>query len=258
MGGLSAFVIGPCISGPLLGLIIFVMQTGEMVRGFAYFFSLAWGMSIILFMAGVFSGALPKAGVWMNRVKHIMGVVLIWAGFYFMRPIFGETVYWTAGVVAVALGLSAAGLFRIPDINEGKAGVIRLLIGILAFGGFVYFVSCHTEEVTQAPKAEVQLESIVTASGKPVVLEFTAPWCYNCKEIEEKVIKRPDVQEQLKKFTLVKVDFDSNTKLRERFNIIGPPAFVFIDKKGNQIGKTIVTGKELEKALFDFDFNQEY
>jgi thiol:disulfide interchange protein DsbD len=256
MGGLSAFVIGPCISGPLLGLIIYVMQTGEIIRGFAYFFSLAWGMSIILFIAGVSSGVLPKAGEWMNRVKHVLGVVLIWAGFLFTRPIVGETVYWTAGIVAAALGLAAMGLFRFPEAGEKKTGIVHLLIGIMAFGLFVYFVSCRTEKTAETPKAEVQLESIISASQKPVVLDFTAPWCYNCKEIEKTVLSRDDVKEQLAEFTFVKVDFDSNPKLRERFNIIGPPAFVFVDKNGKQIGKTVVTGEELENALFSFDSSQ--
>ncbi|MFC1582393.1 protein-disulfide reductase DsbD family protein [Planctomycetota bacterium] len=254
MGALSSFVVGPCISGPLLGLIFFVIQTGEKLRGFAYFFALAWGMGIILFMAGAFSGALPKAGAWMQRVKHVLGIVLIWAAFYFTRGLIGETVYWTASIVAVALGLNALGLFGIPSGQGARKALPAAIAGILLFGGFVYFVSSHTEAPVKPAMETVDLEDLLAKAERPVVLDFTAPWCKICEVIEKKVLLRPDMQPQLAKFELVKVDFDNNEALRARFNIIGPPAYIFVDRNGNQIGETTVTAENLEERLRTFDF----
>lgn len=245
-GAVSAFVVGPCISGPVIALIIYIASTGDMVKGFFYFFALAWGMGIILFVAGMFSGALPRAGMWMERVKHLLGVVLIWAAFYFARPFIGETAFSVANIVGAMFALKAVGLMEFPEIEHKWKGLLRLLAGVALAAGIVAYL-LPEKSVEQGEAAEVDLE-LLLQQEKPVLLDFQAPWCTICKEIEETVLSKPEVKRALNDYMFVKVDFDSNEKLRKQFNIVGPPAFVFVNDDGTA-EKIIVTGEQLENRL---------
>lgn len=255
IGALSAFVVGPCVSGPIISLITFVATSGDIIRGFAYFFALAWGMGLILFVAGTASGALPKAGVWMERIKHTIGIVLIWAGFYFTRPFIGEALFMTASVVLLAVGLHTLGLISLPDGQTTVKHMVRSAVGALILGTVVFmqFSSVYEHAVLEDTPQKIDLEQVIASSDKPILLDFQAPWCTICKEIEESTLSKPSVLERLESFTMVKVDYDSNPHLVEKFNIIGPPAFIFLDAQGQQVGVVEVTGEGLEKRLFSFD-----
>jgi thiol:disulfide interchange protein DsbD len=255
MGALSAFVVGPCVSGPIISLITFVATTGDIIRGFAYFFALAWGMGVLLFVAGSAAGALPKAGGWMERVKYTLGVILIWAAFYFTRPFIGETIFITASIVSLAAGLNAAGLLSMKSAVESRKGFAGIVIALLILSGTVYYtVDSLIESGHELAEdaAVVDLNEVVASSDKPVLLDFKAPWCTICKEIEETVIETEEFQRDIKKFTFVEVDFDSNPELVKKFNIIGPPAFIFLDSSGSQIGNVTVTGEELAERVREF------
>lgn len=255
LGALSAFVVGPCVSGPLISLITFVATTGNVVHGFAYFFALAWGMGMLLFVAGTAAGALPRAGGWMEKIKHTIGIVLIWAAFYFTRPIVGETVFVTANIVALAVGLNALGVLDIGAASKSRRGFVGLIIGLAVLCCTVYYTvgSLKHGESIQNQSAKVDLERIVAQSEKPIILDFTAPWCTICKEIKETVLDAPHIQTQLEqKFTFVEVDYDANPELVKRFDIIGPPAFVFLDASGMQLGSISVTGEELKERILRF------
>ena len=252
LGAVSAFVVGPCVSGPLISLITFVATSGDVISGFAFFFALAWGMGLILFVAGTVSGALPRAGVWMERIKHTIGVVLIWAGFYFTRPFIGEPVFIAVSIAAFALGLHTLGLLSIPDAGATPKKIFLSLLAAVVCAVFAYtqIVSLQGTPVNTKVSQKIDLESIINSTEKPVILDFTAPWCTICKEIEHTVLQKDNVKERLKDFVFVSVDYDTNPHLVEQFNIIGPPAFVFLDTQGAQTGKIIVTGEELKKRLF--------
>ena len=250
MGALSAFVVGPCISAPVAGLIIKVAETGDILRGFIYFFSLAWGMSLILFIAGSASGLLPKAGMWMERIKHVIGIVLIWAAFYFTRPFVGETAYITASIVLFALGLAALNIFRIPARSDNRKQILSTFLGIALFALFIVYIFPHHTPEQSGTVRFADLDRIAAESTNPILLDFTAPWCSICKEIDESVLQLPRIKKKLEAFTVVKLDYDTNKKLAKTFNIQGPPAFIFLDSEGNRItDRVIVEGEDLKRAI---------
>jgi thiol:disulfide interchange protein DsbD len=251
VGGLSAFAVGPCVSGPVLGLITYVATTGNQITGFWLLFALAWGMSLILFIAGTASSALPRSGMWMERIKHTLGVVLIWAAFYFTRPVVGETGFTIASIIAVALGLQALGLLKLPEGQSGWKPMLRLGVSVLVLGIGIYIILPDKNQ-TPAPDKQIELSKVLQQE-QPVILDFRAPWCTICKEIEETTLQEPAVQKALEDYHFVKVDYDSNPHLVEKFNIIGPPAFVFLNSKGEQKGDTLVTGNALKARLLDLE-----
>ncbi len=75
------------------------------------------------------------------------------------------------------------------------------------------------------------------------MLDFWAPWCTICKEIERDVLNAPELQDELAELNVVKVHYDYNEQLRKRFGLVGPPAFVFL-APDNQVIAPIIVGKE--------------
>lgn len=72
-------------------------------------------------------------------------------------------------------------------------------------------------------------------SGKPIMLDFTAKWCAPCQEMEKTFWTRPDVAEAMKSFVAVKIDYDAEKKLVNRFAVRGLPYIAFSDPIGNLI-----------------------
>jgi len=63
-----------------------------------------------------------------------------------------------------------------------------------------------------------------------VVLFFTAPWCPSCIEAENDIeIYKKEIPAGV---AIVRVDFDNNIELREKYNVTKQHTFVLIDKVG--------------------------
>ena len=87
-GFVSKFVLGlvfglvasPCTAPVLGAILLWVGQTGSVVRGSSLLFVFALGMGAFLLAVGTFSSlatTLPKSGDWMVRVKIAMGTLLL-------------------------------------------------------------------------------------------------------------------------------------------------------------------------------------
>ncbi|MGE4337634.1 MAG: protein-disulfide reductase DsbD [Pigmentiphaga sp.] len=88
MGAISALIVGPCVAAPLAGALIYISQTGDVWLGGTALFFMAWGMGVSLLVAGASASAwLPRAGAWMNGVKHFFGVLLLVVAWWLLLPV---------------------------------------------------------------------------------------------------------------------------------------------------------------------------
>ncbi len=106
MGGISALIVGPCVAAPLAGALLYISQTRDAVTGGIALFALATGMSLPLLLVGMSAGALlPKAGVWMERVKHLFGALLVATALWMLSPVLApwlEMLAWGAFLLVCA------------------------------------------------------------------------------------------------------------------------------------------------------------
>ena len=86
-GGCSGLVAGPCTT-PVLGtLLAYVASRQNVVLGSAMLFIFALGMGTLLIVVGTFTGvlsSLPRAGVWIERIKKGFGFLMILVGEFFI------------------------------------------------------------------------------------------------------------------------------------------------------------------------------
>jgi thiol:disulfide interchange protein DsbD len=254
MGLTVGIVAAPCIGPFVLGLLIYVGETGKPVLGFLMFFTLAWGMGTPFILLGTLSGSLARPGHWMIWVKKIFGFILILMAVYFARHILGSTI---TNIIYVIITLTA-GLMLWPfdrTPQEGKAfKVIKAVVGLVWLASAVFILTMpggpfraalehdgiEWEEFSEARIAEAKAE------GKPVMIDFSAGWCIPCRELEHKTFTNDAVIEYSENFVRLKMDLTTidgeKKRIKRDFGVRGVPTIIFLDTTGEENTTARVTG----------------
>lgn len=120
MGMLSALIVGPCVVAPLAGVLLFISQTGDVVLGGASLFALAWGSGTLLLVVGASSGALlPKAGGWMNGIKHGFGILLLATAWWMVNSVVATWVLMLGWAVLAIWSAVLLGAFQRLEAGAG-------------------------------------------------------------------------------------------------------------------------------------------
>ncbi len=89
MGCLSVLILSPCVTPPLVGVFLYVAETGNVLLGMISLFFLGLGSGVPLLILSVSaSHYLPKTGRWMQWIKAFFGVFLILVALHLLRGIF--------------------------------------------------------------------------------------------------------------------------------------------------------------------------
>ena len=111
MGVLSALLVGPCMTAPLAGALLYIGQTGDVLTGALVLLSMGLGMGLPLLLVGTLGARLlPRPGRWMNRVKVLFGFLLLATAIVFMARLLPATLalgLWGAWLLAIAVSLLA-------------------------------------------------------------------------------------------------------------------------------------------------------
>jgi thiol:disulfide interchange protein DsbD len=87
LGATSGLVAAPCGAPAFAAVLTWVSTTGSAWLGFLYLFVFALGMTALLFVVGISTGAaswLPRAGTWTVWVKKGAGVLLLGMAAYYV------------------------------------------------------------------------------------------------------------------------------------------------------------------------------
>lgn len=87
------------------------------------------------------------------------------------------------------------------------------------------------------------------SQGKPTVIDFTAKWCVNCKQIEHDVFQDPAVAPALASgFVTTRANLTQWTSapsvaLQKQYGFGALPTIIFLDKAGHEIKPLRITGR---------------
>ena len=87
LGATSGVVAAPCGAPAFAAVLTWVSTTGSGALGFLYLFVFSLGMTALLVIVGVFSGALarlPRSGGWLIWIKRVAGVILLAMAEYYL------------------------------------------------------------------------------------------------------------------------------------------------------------------------------
>lgn len=278
LGALSGLLVGPCMTAPLAGALLYIAQSGNALHGGLILFAMGIGIGVpLLLLVTVGNRFLPKPGTWMNVLKGVFGFLFLATAVLMIRPVVDESLWlglwgvlalvmaycgWSLareyGLIAKALGAGslALGLWGAILVIGAAGGSDDLWQPLKVFGGSTVAgaPTAHDSFITlNDPVAlQAQLDS-AKAQGQWVLLDYYADWCVSCKIMEKQVFGKPEVMDALKDVRLLRLDVTAdNAASREllgRYKVPGPPSFVWIGPDGAERRAQRITG-EVDAAAF--------
>lgn len=259
MGMIAALIVGPCMSAPLAGALLFVSQLNQPVMGATYLFVLGLGIGLPLFIACVFgSQYLPKPGVWMDRLKFSFGFVMLALAVYFLRPLLPSTLYFAVlGLVLLALTVYLLWKIR-PYLIRPISKVVLILLSFAVAGSAGWHITQAWEQLNASTtqhtlawkkvRTQAELNAALDAvqPGQNVVIDVYADWCVACQPIEHEVLPRHDVQNALENVVRIQLDLThydaSQDILLKQWQILGPPTMIFLNSNQQEQRALRLTG----------------
>lgn len=278
LGALSGLLVGPCMTAPLAGALLYIAQSGNALHGGLILFAMGIGIGVpLLLLVTVGNRFLPKPGTWMNVLKGVFGFLFLATAVLMIRPVVDESLWlglwgvlalvmaycgWSLareyGLIAKALGAGSLvlGLWGAILVIGAAGGSDDLWRPLKVFGGSTVAgaPTAHDSFITlNDPVAlQAQLDS-AKAQGQWVLLDYYADWCVSCKIMEKQVFGKPEVMDALKDVRLLRLDVTAdNAASREllgRYKVPGPPSFVWIGPDGAERRAQRITG-EVDAAAF--------
>jgi thiol:disulfide interchange protein DsbD len=80
LGASSGFIAAPCTTPVLTAILAFIAQTQSVILGLGLMLSFALGLGTLLIGIAAFAGTfqkLPKAGMWMQKIKIFSGILIL-------------------------------------------------------------------------------------------------------------------------------------------------------------------------------------
>lgn len=274
LGALSGLLVGPCMTAPLAGALLYIAQSGNAVQGGLVLFVMGLGIGVpLLLLVTVGSRFLPKPGAWMNLMKGLFGFLFLGTALLLVRPVLDESLWvglWGVLLVLVACSLwqqaqtflRARMLFSPLSLLAGLWGSL-LLVG--AAGGAsdlwqplqVYTAktvagssatTAHDAFITIKDPASLERElASAKEQGQWVLFDYYADWCVSCKVMEKQVFAKPQVMQALEGVRLLRLDVTADNvasrELLSRYQVPGPPSFIWIGPDGAERRGQRITGE---------------
>ena len=247
-GVLTTLVATPC-TAPFMAAAVGAALTQSPALALAIFTSLGLGLSapyLILSCAPVLRNALPKPGAWMDTLKQSFAFPMYASAAWLVWVLAQQTspaglAAALAGFVLIAL---AAWTFQKSRGSTGGRRIAMLATSMVA-AGLALVLPTRVDAVAPrlgshaAPAGadewrtydEARLKEIV-ASGKPVLVNFTAAWCLTCLVNERNAFSDPEVQDVFRRkgVVLMKGDWTNRepsiTSALAAFGRAGVPLYV--------------------------------
>jgi len=245
--GMFTTLLGTSCTAPFLGTSLGFAVTQSTPVIFLLFIAIAAGMSLPYLLLTAKPGwmrFLPKPGVWMERMKQIMGfamlAVAVWLfGILGLR---GPQVIAGMSWFLLSLGLASwlFGLMHGPFFT-------RLAVILLPIGAYWFFLDGKLATPFVTPGGAIQNApggiawepfsderlAAALAKGEPVFVDFTAAWCVNCHVYEAAVIETEPVRAKFreKKIVALKADWTNTdepvvTRALKSFGRVGVPLYI--------------------------------
>ena len=276
-GYAGAFIMGlvlgpisaPCV-GPIIGTVLLaIAQKGQVLLGAAELFTFALGMGVLFVVVGTLSAALPRSGAWLERLKKLMGLVVLAFAVWTLRlvvPDWCNFGMWSLVLLVAAPVLGAYQPAETIPAGLGKGlGLAALALGIL-LGIRGIEARQHLQLLpaggSGAPaQAEPQgwlkqdLEGALAQAqvgGKVVLVDIYAEWCGDCKELDEKTWPDPQVAAWIREHAVpVRIDTDKVRKdLGRRLGVRSYPTVLVLDAQGRELRRSLGFQPPLEMLKF--------
>ncbi|MHA3055413.1 protein-disulfide reductase DsbD [Acinetobacter sp. ANC 4633] len=258
MGMISALLVGPCMTAPLAGALLFISQTQSPWHGAILLFSLGMGMGVpMLLVSSLGSRALPKAGLWMMQVKVVFAFIMLGLALYFIRPVLNSSAWQLLNVLLLmsfVVYLLYGVIKHVRGLKWLYAVLLLSLVPAYAYQQYQWWqgqntVGTSTQVQWNVAKTAAEFQTLLAQApqGQAIVVDVYANWCVACQPIEHQILPQSQVQQALAPFYLIKLDLSqydaSHQALLSQWDILGPPTYLFLDTQHRELRGLRLTGE---------------
>jgi thiol:disulfide interchange protein len=209
-GILAAILSTPCTAPMFAGLLAWATAQ-PVYLGVSAIITVGIGMSLPYLILSAFPSLarwVPRTGPWSAVLKQMMGFLLLAVAVYFAggRLASNKEFFWFVFAVVVAAMIFL--VLRSIQLSRGPWPVVTSFVAAVA----VIWVSLSITlrllgGLAWQPYSD-QAFAAARASGKPVLVEFTANWCPNCLSIEASVYHDPRTRAAISKYDVILIRAD--------------------------------------------------
>ena len=288
LGMISALILGACVSPVLISFLSVAISTSDATLGALTMFFLALGMGVPLILLGFGAGYLvPKAGMWMDKVKYFFGALLLAVAIQIFSTLELVNTLFLWGVYSVGIAIYLGATQRLSLKATGWQTFQKVVATVLLIWGTILLVGAGYGERNvyhPLPKSSVQvigngetaklsgeLPFVEIANftayeikrrqamdeGKTMILFFHTDTCPVCQHLRDTTFRDTRVQKKLKNdYVAVAVNMTNPsdkkiTELKKKFQVFGPPAFVFINSEGDVMEDEKFYGYQEPEEFYD-------
>ena len=260
MGSLSALIVGPCVTAPLIGALIYISMTNDFIIGGTALFSLGMGMGAPLLILGTSASELTKKiGPYLEIANKVFGILFLIVAIWLIERIVSAEI--AAYLWAILSIIIAVGLLKIIVFKTFSKFIVNFLstLFFIYSGLQVYGVNVNKnfnpvlsfiEQSQPTLFAKIydtrELFTQIKNSKKITMVDLYADWCVACKELDKYTFSEKKVAYLLKDLNLIKLDItktnDDNSRFLKDYKLFGPPAILFFNNNGKEIRQARIVG----------------
>jgi thiol:disulfide interchange protein DsbD len=203
---------------------------------------------------------LPRAGLWMDGVKRLFGVLMLTMAAWMLTRIVSDRgallLYAVPAFAAAVVLWGFRGTLWLPRGASLLAALYgtMLLVGASRGAGDPLHPLLFSADGAQslpfqniASVADLRREvQAAAAAHQAVMLDIDADWCTSCKEMQRYTFTDPRVRQALQSVRLLRANVTANSAddqaLLHEFQIFGPPTIAFYDTQGHEQQRFRVVG----------------
>ena len=288
LGMISALILGACVSPVLISFLGVAIAKGDAVLGAVMMFAMAIGMGVPLIIMGFGAGKLlPKAGMWMDKVKYVFGVLLMGVAIELFSSLnlVSELLLWGVFLIVIAVFLGATDSIKERttfDRVTKALGVLLLIWGTILLVGVakdsdslftplkeIPIVMTQNSTTTVVHKRDKpftnihnmdelkEKQALALKLKKPMIIYFYTDYCSLCKKMKATTYKDLKIQKTLdQKFVAIALNMSNKSdekmlEVKQHFKIFGTPGFVFFDSEGEEQKEYQFYGYQNADEFFD-------
>ena len=210
MGIVATLIVSPCVTPPLVGVLAYISQSGNLLLGGSALFALGLGMGLPLLIVGTFGSCyLPKSGKWMLWVKWFFAGLLI--------------------LVAASLVWRAA-----PNlISSNKADK----------SGYIIKSQSKLNSILAMAKKEHKPVMIDFYANWCLSCKIMEKETFSNSKVKKLLQNFVVVRVDMTKFT------PEIKSLQKLYGVVAPPTIIFYGKAGNLLSNSTVVGETKASAF---------
>lgn len=267
LGLVCGLIAAPCTGPVLTGILTWIAQSQSPLAGALAMTAFSLGLGFPFLLVGTFAVQLPKSGRWMVHVKSVLAIVLAVVSLYYLDIAFPElaewvrpsTVLYAGSALAIAVGLVLGAVHRDfgSPLLEDKVmkGAGAFLVTVASFVLLIAWTTPTRSLTWQALPLAVALET-AQKEKRPLLVDFTASWCGECKELDAHTFSDARVSREAGRFLAVKVDAtdDDDPVVQATMSelaVRGLPTVILFDSDGIEVRRltSFVPAPEFVAAL---------